>query len=113
VSRFAAGSHDRGRRQLNALHAVLAAGIGGEHRWQPAVAVRIDHEVQLPFGKVRQLGRGEGEQVGGERARLPEEVAAVDDFAAFGEEQRVVADTVQVVGHRVPGVPDRSSCRTQ
>ncbi len=69
--------------------------------------MRVDQQVQLPFGEVAQLRGDERQQVGGECRRLAEEVPAVRHEIVLGEEQRVVTDAVDVVAHHAVGVVER------
>ena len=54
---------------------------------------------ELALGEIAQLGEGEVERICGKGDLLPEEVATVNDLTRVREEDRVVADAVELGRH--------------
>ena len=84
------------RRGVLSQHvARVEARLFRQKRRQPA-QVRVDQALHPPFGNVGQLGQADAQVVQGHGYGLPVEVAAVQDDAVMGKQQRVVGDCVRL-----------------
>ena len=95
----------RRRRHMGDHEAGIEPALGDEEGRQ-AAHHRVGEERDAALGEGADLGDGEGEDVGGDRHRLGVEIAAREDLAVLGEDQRVVGDGDRLDQERAGGMAD-------
>jgi hypothetical protein len=82
------------------------AGLLGQEGGEALRPGGVHHPVGAPLGDGRQVGEGDGAEIGGEGEGLAVEVAGRGHLAAIDQHDRVVGHGGQLPFHHRPGVAD-------